>query len=284
MDFNEHKIKITTPINRKPGVKDYTVFISSSDSYSDLWPVFFELFRKQWPEYEGKIYLNTEESSFSFPGLNIECTMTGRQGKFGRTFRAGLEKVESDSLMLIMIDYLFTGRVDNKKVESFFSYFKKNNLDSLCLAFLDFPNTTSSEIRELYHVHPPAPHKMFSYQIAFWKKSVLYQMAMEHENPWTSEWYGSKRAEKMGIRLAAVSEKKYSPVLYDLAGCLHKGKWISDSVSFLRSNGYNADYDRRGFYTERPLSIKDRLRTKWMIIKDGIKGSYLDLLTRNSIH
>jgi hypothetical protein len=133
-------------------------------------------------------------------------------------------------------------------------------------------------------VHPYGGHAMFSYQIAFWKKSMLYQMALPHENPWTSEWYGSKRAEKMKINMAAISDEKFNPIPYNLAGCLHKGKWLDDAIEHLNEIGYYIDFTFRGHFQEPKRTIKNRIKIKWMIVKDGLKGSYIDLLFRSKFN
>jgi hypothetical protein len=241
------------------------------------------LFVRYWPEYEGKIYLNTENKTFSHPGLNIICTRVGTSGQFGKTFRAGLDKVDSDRLMLIMIDYLFLGSISAGKISEYYNYFVDQDLDSLCLVYQEYPNTKDSGHNDLNIVIPPAPHIMFSYQIAFWKKEMLYQMALPHENPWTSEWYGTLRAERMGIKLAAVADEKLNPVIYNMAGCLHRGKWLGDAITHLRSINYDLEFTKRGLYHEAPADLKSKLKVKWMIVKDGLRGSYLDLLKRKRL-
>lgn len=153
-------------------MNNYTVFVSSSDSYSDIWPVFFDLFKKFWPEFEGEIVLNTEILNYSREDLNIRCTQVGKLGSFGKTLRAGLDTVESDNVLLIMIDYIFMGKVNNQKIEDYYKYFNENNLDSLCLEYQGYPNVTATKHPELINVIPPAPHIMFSYQIAFWTKTM----------------------------------------------------------------------------------------------------------------
>ena len=260
----------------------YTIFISSSDAYSDLWPLFFDLFTKYWPEYVGEIYLNTENKLYSHPNLNIICTQVGNQNSFGVTFRKGLDLVPTDNVMLIMIDYMFMGKVADTKIEEYFNFFLKKDLDSLCLTYQEYPNTKPTEQTELVLVQAPAPYIMFSYQIAFWKKAMLYQMALPHENPWSSEWFGTKRAEKMNIKMAAITDEKYNPIPYNLAGCLHKGKWLGDAIEHLKSIDYAVDFSVRGFYQEPQRTIKNRISIKWMLVKDGLKGSYWDLFLRNN--
>ena len=115
----------------------YIIFISSSDSYADLWPVFFDLFVKNWPEFKGEIYLNTEEKKYSHPDLNIICTQVGRQNSFGQTFRKGLDMIPSENVLLIMIDYIFMGKVNADKIDLYFDFFKTKSILALPV-----PNST----------------------------------------------------------------------------------------------------------------------------------------------
>jgi hypothetical protein len=260
----------------------YTIFISSSDSYSDIWNLFFDLFKKYWPEYEGEIVLNTEKLDYTRSDLNIRCTKVGKLGSFGKVFRAGLDQVHTDHLLLIMIDYLFMGSVNHQKVEEYFQYFLSHKLDSLCLVHQGYPNVTNANHSDLLNVIPPAPHIMFSYQIAFWKKTMLYEMALPHENPWMSEWFGTQRAEKMKIRVVCPKKEIEWPIQYDLKGCLHQGKWLYNAVQFLKTIGYSVDFDKRGYYIDGYNSLNFRVKLKLKIWSTGLKGSYWDLILRTS--
>ena len=75
-------------------VNEIAVFVSSSDAYSDIWPAFFALLKREWPEYRGTIYLNTETLEYAHDGLNIVCTKQGNQHRFGAFFLHGVECVE----------------------------------------------------------------------------------------------------------------------------------------------------------------------------------------------
>ncbi len=261
-------------------MNNYKIFVSSSDSYADIWPVFFDMFKKYWPEFKGEIVLNTQEKTYQRDDLNIRCTCIGRGKKFGETFRAGLDAVNTEHVLLIMIDYLFMGKVNHTQLEEYYQFFQQDDLDSLCLVFQGYPNIQPTRHSDLVYVIPPAPHIMFSYQIAFWKKSMLYEMALPHENPWMSEWYGSQRAEIMQIKLVCPQKEIKRPIPYDLKGCLHQGKWLNNAVDFLKSLDYPFNFENRGFYIDGYNTLKYRFKAKYMIWGAGLKGSYWDLIKR----
>ena len=118
----------------------FSIFVSSSDSYSDIWDVFFDMFQKFWPEYCGNIYLQTESLDYHHDGLNILCTKVGKHTAFGATLRAGLDKVPNENVLFIMIDYIFMGKVNHGKVIELYKYFVRNNLASLCLKHQNLPS------------------------------------------------------------------------------------------------------------------------------------------------
>ena len=266
-------------------MSEYAVFISSADTYSDLWPVFFRLFKKYWPEYNGKIYLQTQEKHFEYPGLNIECTNVGKLKGFGATLLAGLNKVTEDNILFFMIDYIFMGRVNDNQVNDFYGHFCEDNLDTFMLIPHQPSKGVSSKRNDCLIIQPP----YFGYQVAFWKKKVLMDMILPHENPWMSEWYGCLRAEKMRIREESIKLEMLDvkwPIPYDARGCLHQGKWLENAVDFLKKENLKVEFSKRGLYDDEKgyKSLKSRIKTKWNLIKTGICGSYFDLKTRESIH
>lgn len=261
------------------------IFLSSTDSYSDIWDLFFSLFKKNWPEYDGVIYLNTQEKEIKVDGLNIICTKLGHLGSFGKEVRACLDLINEDIVMLMLIDFIFMGKVKDEKIREYLDFFKSNDVDTLNFMNYSGGIRNNTKNADLEFVRPPAPHVFFNYQIAFWKKSVLYQMVLPWENPWTSEWFGTKRAERMNIKEILVKKDVGSPIKYHPSGCLSKAKWHPEAVSFIKKEHIDINMDKRGYIdltTKR--SLKKRLKIKKMIIESGLKGSYMDLLKRKYIH
>lgn len=259
------------------------IFVSSGDSYSDLWELFFTLFKKYWPEYSGTIYFNTQEKEFSYPGLNIVCTKTGNLGNFGALYRSGLDCIKSEFVLIMMIDHIFMGKVNDKKIREYYSYFKNNDLDTLNFLYYPSKNQSESDHPDLMYIKPPALHQYFNLQNALWKKSVLHDLILPHENPWTAEWYGSYRAEKINIKQVLVKKTVGSPIPYHPLGCLTKGKWHPVAVAYLKKEQLSMDYTKRGLYTEQKQTLMEKIIIKCWIIKDGLKGSYFDVWKRKKI-
>jgi hypothetical protein len=243
----------------KYSINTCPIYISSSDAYSDLWPIFFELFKKFWPEYTGVLYLNTECKTYSFDGLNIVCTTVGRSKSFGKTFRDGLEKIDTTNVLLIMIDYFFMGNVNHDLLNDYYEFFVEKDFDSICLTRNSYTNSQWTGYKNIFKVNAPSEN-MFSYQIGFWKKDVLYKMALPHESPWLSEWYGTLRANTMNINLAHIDGTQVIPYLDE--GALHKGKWVSPMVKFLDENSYKINYQTRGFFIGDKTSVLARLKAR----------------------
>jgi hypothetical protein len=261
-------------------MKDFAIFVSSSDNYSDIWDLFFDLFYRYWPEFQGKIYLQTQEKEYSHKQLNITCTKVGRLKHFGATLRAGLDKIPEENILFIMIDYIFMGKVNNEQINKYYNFFLTHNADSLRLVEENFENFNLTDNQDIIECLPPAPNRFFSYQIAFWNKTVLKEMALPHENPWSSEWYGDKRAHVIPLKLYSIKKEVIPPIPYDLRGCLHRSKWLSNAIEFLNKIKYPIDFDKRGIYQNEYKTFKTYIRLSWMLKKDGIKGSYWDLIKR----
>lgn len=230
--------------------------------------------------------MQTQEKEYKHKKLNIKCTKVGKYKYFGETLRAGLNKIPEDDILFMMIDYIFMGKVNHQSITEYYDFFKKNNLDSLCLYPQHFLHHKPSKNEKLVQAVPPCGKVMFGYQIAFWRKNLLFDMgALPHEDPWMSEWYGSSRAEKMNLHIECIKKEVSMPIPYDVRGCLHQGKWLQNAIELLNQIDYSIDTSIRGLYDEKKgyRSLWYRVRIKWVIWITGLKGSYWDLFKRKPL-
>lgn len=257
---------------------DYVVFVCSSDAYSDIWDLFFDMFHRNWPDFDGTIYLQTQEKEYSRKDFHIVCTKVGREKSFGAALRAGLDKVPTDKILLFMIDYMLMGTVDSSKLNIIFRYFSDNDIDALYLICQKLPMIVCKDEPNISKLQP-SDH-VFSYQVSFWKINMLKEMAMPHENPWTSEWYGNKRAIEAGLDIRGINDKEHNIFNYNHAGCLHRGRWLADAVDYLKNLHYYVDFSKRGCYQNEYRSFKVKLSLKLLFIWHGLRGSYWHKIKR----
>ena len=105
----------------------YSIFINTTDSFEDCWEPFFKLFKQYWPEYNGKIYLNTETKEYFYSGLNIISIQNGLEGKpWSQCLKHALELIDEEYMLYMQEDYFLHSPVKNSLMEAFFKKFKEN--------------------------------------------------------------------------------------------------------------------------------------------------------------
>ncbi len=238
-------------------MENLTLFVSSSDAYEDCWDPFFRLLRRHWPDCDLPIVLNTENRTFAYDGLSIECTKTGSQRQFGETFQKGLDSVGTENVQLLMIDYFLMGPVKSSHLLNAYRVFVEKNLDGLYLVEMRTIKETVPLTKNVRLVNGPGPDR-FSFQAGIWKKSSLKKCVLSHETPWLAEQFGSRRFEYTHHRLAYV-EQSIEPFQYLHTGVVHKGGWIPEAVPALEGFGIKLDWSRRGFYEWRKPTLLERV-------------------------
>ena len=233
-----------------PHVNSCPVFVSSSDAYSDIWPAFFQIFRREWPDYNGTIYLNTEHKMFTCEGLNIVCTGVGTQSHFGETLQAGLKKVKGNVFLFFMIDYFIEKKVDVPVLNRCYTEFLKQGISTLFLCDIAFPKIESvKELDGCYRLVPSgffnfsSESGWFSFQTAFWRKADMLRLVARWEDPWHAEFYGFLRSK---VFCPEVWFLQKSPISYDKSGVLHnRGRWHRNALTKIDFNGIDIDFTRR---------------------------------------
>lgn len=259
-------------------MKDFAIFYHTCDKYSDLWEHFCFFFLKYWPEFDGTIYINSENKDFNYPGLNIVNLKVGLCDFSEREIR-GLKKVKEDNILLMMDDLFLMGYVDNESVDAYYEYFKSANLDSLVFRkFPTFTTTIPTNFRQAEVVVPPSID-MFSSQLAFWKKDVFMSLLNPADGPWEMEWFGAMRANLSHLKLVCTAEN-IIPSLPE--GGLHIGKWVPEMIQFLEKEHYDKiDIEKRGKYVPVPSNFKKRIKFQLRNYFSASRFSIIKLLWNN---
>ncbi|MGZ3901758.1 MAG: hypothetical protein ACXVDC_15635 [Bacteroidia bacterium] len=241
----------------------YTIFVNTTDSFEDCWHPFFKLLAIYWPDYKGKIYLNTELKEFSYPGLNIIPIRNGliraSKNTWSECLLAGLNVIDSEIIIYMQEDYFLKKKVKADIIDHYAIIMQKNNIDCIHFTHQSTPGPFfPTEFEDLWDIDKEAPYRL-SCQAALWKKDVLKQYVRKKENPWQFELYGSKRARFLGHKFYIVNQKidrlnENAIIDYVFTGII-KGKWRNEVQGLFDAHNIMIDYQKIGFFSYENLSL-----------------------------
>lgn len=153
-----------------------TILVNTTDSFEDCWFPFFTLFKKYWPEFKGKIYLNTETKIYCHDGLNIICIQNNMEKpnntlKWGECLIRALNFIDDNVILYMQEDYFLKDFVKNDYLDEFVKLIS-TNIDIDCIHLTDAGGhlgISSSYHDKLNHLISPQRY-LANCQAALWKK------------------------------------------------------------------------------------------------------------------
>jgi len=253
---------------RKDLELNFSILVNTTDSFEDCWHPLFKLFKQYWPEYNGKIYLNTETKEYHYSGLNIISIQNGLTGKpWSQCLKHALEFIDEEHILYMQEDYFLHSSVNNLLVKEFLDKFKTNNLD--CLHLTDQctsgPFNKNTCIENVWEIEKRANYRL-STQAAFWRKDSLIKLIRNWESAWQFEHYGKKRSNYLLNKVMCVNQNKFkkdkNEVLpYVFTGII-KGKWNKEVVELFNNSNIQIDFEKRGFYYPKQKTLKQKILSR----------------------
>lgn len=246
--------------------------MSSCDSYSDTWDMFYQLVYKYWADCPLPMYLNTETIRYS-PSCSLELTVCNtEQGiPWGERMIRVLDMIPEKYVLLVLDDFFLQANVNGRAIDTLVDIMEKDeSISSFQLKASRWIQEGSSSfpVTDEIHYAPLADGWYTHFVPTIWRKDTLRKWLRRHESIWGFELYGSQRAGRWHYK-----EKVFvvdSPVVYDylwVDGCsaIVNGKWIDSPVidEFVQKNGIEIDLDKRGRISieeYRSRTMKDTLK------------------------
>ncbi|MBO4453227.1 MAG: hypothetical protein J5793_04770 [Clostridia bacterium] len=249
-------------------VSDLTIFISSCDKNSDLWPVFFRNLSAKWPSSrELPVVLNAETLDYSYPGYDIVCPAVCAEGDkempWSTRFLKALESVKTEYCYLVLEDFLLPHPVDEAKFGEFMDEIrgtKDFGCCYFCAAHSRYPNFPVEGKKFFLSVNRYSDYKA-DLSPGLWKTALLRKLVKPGLNIWQAELVMRDRSYKLWRKEKYFTLSQYDfdktplyqkeiperqAVCYDFRMQLVKGKWVPALVGFLKSEGIDADFEKRG--------------------------------------
>lgn len=239
---------------------NYSILVSSTDSYSDCWGPFFTLFKRYWPNYQGRIFLSTETKDFSFPGLNITCTrvarFTGRADTpHGARLLEAFKQIDTDIVVYLHEDMFLDHYVPEEKVQQLVDIMLEHHITYVGLVESGnqgpFRPSAFPDLWEVDH----SDDYLFSAMASMWDIRRIARYLRAHENPWQTEFYVNRRVKRTNERFYTINRDLYSYPNHAIVPFapitgIYRGKWHKEAVvDLFTAEGIEVDYSLRGFYT-----------------------------------
>ena len=251
----------------------FSILVNSTDSFEDCWYPFFFLFNKFYPDYKGKIYLNTETKDFSFPGLNIipiknNIETPNKMITWSQSLLRAIDKIETSIILYLQEDYFINNYVNFRQIYEFVNLMRKENVSCIHLtSYGPHGPYLSSPYKKLFLVDRKASYRI-STQASLWKKTILKKYLRHHENAWQFEIFGTKRSYWEKDYFYCINNNLFNNnkiISYYPTGII-SGKWNKEAVyELFRENHLKIDFEKRGFYDNKIKPKRRRITIQKII-------------------
>lgn len=233
-----------------------TVFVNSSDGFTDCWPPFFNLLDHYWPEH-GPVLLNTEQRTWPEAPSYVRSSQVAlgepERLSWSECVIRGLRQIETPLLVYFQEDYFLESRVRHDVIEAAVAKMMADpTIGHIAL-------TRHGSEPPFEHYSDPAYQTIrararyrISTQAALWRRDVLLSYLDSIENGWMFEILGTLRARRRPdtFLVARYDDTVGGPAIdYTHTGII-KGRWHSAMPALFAKHGIAIDFDRRGFYTQ----------------------------------
>jgi len=239
----------------------FSILVNTCDKFEDCWYPFFKLFAFYWPNYTGKIYLNTEYKTYKHGNLEIisikgcEIKQDARKVTWSECLKRSLTVIDNDIILYMQDDYFLKDTVKSDIVEMY-SGLMCENKEIDCIHLTDqavIPAEKSKEYKGLYTLAANQDY-LLSCQAALWRKKTLLSYIRDYENAWQFEEFGSQRAAKQKHNFYVVDRNwvklnHFEIIPYIFTGII-QGKWYEEVVPLFKKHDIYIDYSKRGFINE----------------------------------
>jgi hypothetical protein len=211
---------------------DIGVIIGSCDRYADVWPAFFKLFDRYWPECPWPVYLQSNYAEYQHP--RVTSIKVGHDQDWSSSFQRFLEAVPHQYVLVLLEDYLLYAPVNTPQLQEISGQLGPE-IAHIRLLACPGPTESYNPTQLLGNIVPGAPYRV-SLQAAFWNKKVLSNLLVPGESAWSLEVNGSRRSDSYHEQFLSVWPQQPLALPY-FCTAVEKGRWLRPALKLLKREG-----------------------------------------------
>lgn len=221
------------------GKSDVAVVVASCDEYSDIWPGFFKVWFRFWPDMPYPLYLISNRRTF--PDKRVIPLPVGNGLNWSQRIARAFERVPQRHILLSTEDFFLMEPVDTPHVLRLHDGMVAEQavyLRMMANPPADLPHASEPDIG---YVEKGAPYRN-SLQLAFWDRAMMLGLLRPEESPWDFEMIGARRTDEIAAPFLSV-QNGVSPITYH--NMLRRGKWNRDAIRDFAQLGISFDLGTR---------------------------------------
>ena len=221
------------------------ILVVSCDRYADVWPHFFALFWKHWPDCPYPVFLGSNRLTYDDP--RVTTIAVGEDRSWATSVSAMLDQLDSSHVILLLEDFLLLKPVDSERLQRLVKLGEQANVGCLHL-FTVYPPPRPHPQYEGIGYYEPFDADAVNAQAALWRTDTLRKLLVPGFNPWEFEMIGNKMRNYMPEEIWGVYD---APIVYEQV--VEKGKWKPSGLEICRAAGLEVDLSKRGVFSEAEL-------------------------------
>lgn len=214
--------------------RQVAVLVVSCDNYSDVWPIFFQLYGKYWNNNDFRTYLLTNNLQPEFE--NVEVLSVGEDISWSDNLLNALPRIEEEFVLLFIEDLLLTKPINLELFHRCLDWALARNASYFRFNPATYPDIVINN--EIGIISRGAVYRT-SVVLSLWKKEVLCSLLKPGENAWEFEHHGAVRSDKYDDFYSATS------TIFPVINSIIKRVWERSAVRKLSRLGITIDISYR---------------------------------------
>jgi GT2 family glycosyltransferase len=204
---------------------DTALLVLSCDPYADVWPVFFTLFFRYWPDCPFPVYLGANHLSYADD--RVTTLRIGDDASWAQSTRLMLEALDTPYVLVFLEDYLLTAPVDGALVRVLMREMRSIDAEFIRFRPSEKPDPAVAGHPLLAELMPGTPYRV-SLDIGLWRRETLISLLRGGETAWDMEIDGSRRSDATpGFYCTTVN-------VFSRTNGLERGQWLRYNLPLLR--------------------------------------------------
>lgn len=216
----------------------------SCDAYDDLWPPFFSLLTKHWPDCPFQVYLGTERKTYyGNYGLTTLHSHVDRRDWSGLLIDY-LGQISNERVLIMLEDFFMRSRVATDEVMRCLQFSQIHKAVQTRLIPRPPPTTRMAGEDLIGECELGSPYRLCA-QAAIWDRRALRDLLRPGESIWQFEREGNKRASMQNSGFYSVWR---SVLPYEGLFAHHvveKGKWLPFEKWIFGRQEIGCDFGKR---------------------------------------